>query len=426
MGTRPEAPRLCRAPWLLGFTSLLLSAFSTAVRSSGARGSGVEDSRNLVSLKGTQGGSVVFHVTRRPEVPPEAKLEKISWAVKNESNYIVLLHVSPGVDVPEWVNPQDKFKERLHVLNTTTLRIDKLTLEDSGWYRARCSFSTGIENAQYFHLSVYGTWWPLPQDRLTPCFGPWECGLLHLRLCGLGHHRSRGRGGQNKIDPSVPDSVTSGGHLTVLELLGSEPVPRPQVLAKVLSLTRDWCNVTLECHTPGATGAVNVSWESKGLPRELEQRGAPGPAPNPWTLALNLPLSQPSPRVTCVVSNPVDQKNATRDLGEVCVHGPHGQAGDAHLGAILGVLGVALLILGAGLYLRCSRGKKKSLETGRGAGSQEKHRDHGGGVLYAELSRPMSQDGRDKGSEEPHLVQESPLTTVYSVVRTPGQVRMEF
>ncbi|XP_077601787.1 CD48 antigen-like isoform X2 [Crocuta crocuta] len=172
--------------------------------------------------------------------------------------------MSPGVDVPEQVNPQDKFEKRFYVLITTTLRIDKLTLEDSGSYRARCSFSTGIENAQYFHLSVY------------------------------------------------------------------EPVPRPQTLSEVLSLTRDWCNVTLECHTPGATGAVNVSWESKGLPRELEQRGPPGPAPNPWTLALNLPLNQPSPSVTCVVSSPVDQKNATQDLGEVCVHGtpslqlPHG------------------------------------------------------------------------------------------------------
>ncbi|XP_077607579.1 uncharacterized protein LOC144221088 [Crocuta crocuta] len=302
------------------------------------------------------------------------------------------------MDVPEWVNSQDKFKERLCVLNTTTLRIDKLTLEDSEWYRARCSFSTGIENAQYFHLSVY------------------------------------------------------------------EPVPHPQVLEDILSLTRDWCHVTLECHTPGATGTVNVSWESKGLPRELEQRGPPGPAPNPWTLALNLPLSQPNPSVTCVVSNPVDQKTATRDLGEVCVHegetGPHGQAGAAHLGAILGALGVALLILGAGLYLRCSRGERKSLETGRGrcsspspahmppsphgpsapspafccsgnvpreagGGSQEKHRDHDGGVLYAELSRPISQDGRDEGSEEPHREQERLISTIYTEVRTPGQVMME-
>ncbi|XP_077601785.1 SLAM family member 6-like isoform X4 [Crocuta crocuta] len=275
MGARPEAPRLCWASWLLGFTSILLSTFSNGVRSSGARGSGVEDSRNLVSLKGTQGGSVLFHVTRRPEVPPEAKLEKISWAVKNDSNYILLLHVSPGVDVPEWVNPQDKFEKRLHVLHTTTLRIDKLTLEDSGWYRARCSFSTGIENAQYFHLSVY------------------------------------------------------------------EPVSSIQMLAEILSLTRDWCNVTLECHALETSGAVNVSWESKGLPRELEQRGAPGPAPNPWTLALKLPLSQPSPRVTCVVSNPVDQKTATRDLGEVCGHDPNGQ--HIHLPNILWT--VVLIVL---------------------------------------------------------------------------------
>ncbi|XP_077607602.1 SLAM family member 5-like [Crocuta crocuta] len=278
--------------------------FSTAVRSSEACGLGVEDSRSIVFLKGTQGTSVLFHVTRPPEVSPEAKLEKISWAVKNESNYIDLLHVFPGVNVPEWVNVHDKFKERLHVHHTTTLRIDKLTLEDCGWYQARCSFSTGIENAQYFHLSVY------------------------------------------------------------------EPIPRPQVLAEVLSLTQDWCNVTLECHTPGTTGAVSVSWESKGLPRELEQKGAPGSTPNPWTLALNLPLSQPSPRVTCVVSSPVDQTTATRDLGEVCGHEretrPHGQAGAAHLGAILGAFVVVLLILGAGLYLRRSRGERKSLETGRG------------------------------------------------------------
>ncbi|XP_029791779.1 SLAM family member 9-like isoform X19 [Suricata suricatta] len=255
MGARPEAPRRCWAPWLLGFTSLLLSAFSTVVRSPGAHGSDVEDSGSRISLKGTQGGSVVFHVIRRPDDPPEAELEKVSWAVKNKTNYMVLLRVSPGVDGPEWVNSRDKLERRVHVLNTTTLRMDKLTLEDSGWYQTRSSFTSGIESSQYFHLSVY------------------------------------------------------------------EPVSHPQILAEILSLTPDWCNVTLECHPTGTTGAVTVSWESKGLPRELEQTGAPGPAPTPWTLALHLPLSRPSPSITCVVSNPVDQKTATWDLGEVCGHG---------------------------------------------------------------------------------------------------------
>ncbi|XP_029789306.1 SLAM family member 9-like [Suricata suricatta] len=168
-----------------------------------------------------------------------------------------MLHVFPGVRGPEWVNFQDKYKERVQVLNTTTLRMDKLTLEDSGRYWARVSLTGGTVYDQYFHLSVY------------------------------------------------------------------EPVSRPQILAEILSLTADLCKVTLECHPTGPTGAVNVSWESKGLPRELEQTGAPGPAPTPWTLALHLPLSRPSPSVTCVVSNPVDQKTATRDLGEVCGHGEY-------------------------------------------------------------------------------------------------------
>ncbi|XP_029791764.1 uncharacterized protein LOC115288523 isoform X6 [Suricata suricatta] len=363
MGARPEAPRRCWAPWLLGFTSLLLSAFSTVVRSPGAHGSDVEDSGSRISLKGTQGGSVVFHVIRRPDDPPEAELEKVSWAVKNKTNYMVLLRVSPGVDGPEWVNSRDKLERRVHVLNTTTLRMDKLTLEDSGWYQTRSSFTSGIESSQYFHLSVY------------------------------------------------------------------EPVSCPQIHAETLTLTRDWCNVTLECHPTGTTGAVNVSWESKGLPGELEQTGAPGPTTIPWTLALHLPLSRPSSSVTCVVSNPVGQESATRDLGEVCGHvsegeaGPQGQAGAAHMGSILGALGVVLLVLGAGLYLWCSRAKRKSLEPERGsAGSQEAHRDLDGGMHYAELTRPVSRDSRVKGLEEPHLGQETPLTPVYTEVRSPGQV----
>ncbi|XP_060484397.2 CD48 antigen-like isoform X1 [Panthera onca] len=304
MGAHSEDPHLCWASRLLGFSSLVLSAFSTVVNGSGTLGSQVEDSGNTVSLTGTQGGSVSFHVTRSPELAPGLKLEKISWAIKSGRNYTIMLHVSPGEDVPKWVNFQDKFEKRVHVLNTTTLRIDNLTLEDSGHYWARVSLTGGRERNRYFHLTVY------------------------------------------------------------------EPVPRPRILAQTQSITPDWCNVTLECHTPGTREDVNVSWESKGLPRELEQRGVPGPAPNPWTLALKLPLSQPSPSITCVVSNPGDRKTATRDLGEVCAHGPHGPDGSARLpdilatvgvnvGLIVGALVVVLLVIGVTvrIWLMCERGR---------------------------------------------------------------------
>ncbi|XP_059002251.1 SLAM family member 9-like isoform X2 [Mustela lutreola] len=251
MGACSEDPHLCGASWLLRFTSLLLSVCSTVTRSPGAHESAAEFSGILATLKGIQGTPVLFPVIRNPEF----ELEKMSWGVVSRSNYIVMLHVFPGRDVPRWVNFQDKFEKRVHVVNTTTLRIDNLTLEDSGLYRAQVKLTTGRRYHRDFHLTVY------------------------------------------------------------------EAVPRPQIRAIDLSLTPGWCNITMECNTTETREDLTVSWESEGLPRELAQRPAPGPAPNPWTLAVNLPLSRPSPSLTCVVSNQADKKAASQDLGDVCGRG---------------------------------------------------------------------------------------------------------
>ncbi|XP_034505984.1 SLAM family member 8-like [Ailuropoda melanoleuca] len=276
----------------------------------------------------------------------------MSWGIALGSNWTAILQVIPGSDVPKWFNFQDRFEKRVHVPNTTTLRIDDLTLGDSGLYRARVSYSNGTEGDQDFHLTVY------------------------------------------------------------------EPVPRPEIRATVPSLTPGWCNVTVECDTTGTRENLTVSWESEGLPRELEQRPSVGPAPNPWTLAVTLPLSQPHASLTCVVSNQVDQKTATRGLGDVC---GHRQTTADPLPGILVAVAIVLLILGAGLYLWKRRGEKKNVEPGRGAGSQEGHRDPDADILYAELSQPESGDRRDKGRGAPDLEDESPLTTVYSEVGRPGQ-----
>ncbi|XP_034523283.1 SLAM family member 9-like isoform X2 [Ailuropoda melanoleuca] len=304
MGPCSEDPHLGGASWLLGFTSLLLSVCGALIQSSGVRGSGVEDSGIPDSLK-MRGGSVSFHVIRKPELPPAGELEKISWGIVSGSNYRVMLNVLPGRNVPEWLNFQDKFKTRVHVPNITTLLVDNLTLEDSGLYRARVYYTRGRQYDQDFHLTVY------------------------------------------------------------------EPVPLPQIRATVPSLTPGWCNVTVECDTTGTREGLTVSWESEGLPRELEQRPAPGLAPNPWTLAVSLPLSQPNASLTCVVSSQVDQKTASQDLRDIC---GHGQTTADPLPGILVAVVFVLLILGAGLYLWKRRGEKKNMEPGRGAGSQEGHR----------------------------------------------------
>ncbi|XP_074246014.1 Fc receptor-like protein 5 isoform X2 [Saimiri boliviensis] len=97
-----------------------------------------------------------------------------------------------------------------------------------------------------------------------------------------------------------------------------KPVPLPQILTESSSISAAWCNLTMKCRVLGTTEDLDVIWETQGLPRELEQRGTLGPSPNSWTLAVSLSPSQRNASLTCVVSNNVDQKTATKDLGEVC------------------------------------------------------------------------------------------------------------
>ena len=91
---------------------------------------------------------MLFHMIKCQEAEP--------WGFSPESNYKVLLRVSPGADTPAGVSLQDKYQQRVHVPNILSLKIENLTCEDSGQYRARLSFPGGLELAQVFLLTVYG------------------------------------------------------------------------------------------------------------------------------------------------------------------------------------------------------------------------------------------------------------------------------
>lgn len=82
-----------------------------------------------------------------------------------------------------------------------------------------------------------------------------------------------------------------------------EPIPQPQIQIHVASSASAWCNISLECWTPGATEDLEVTWLSTGLPRELEQRETLGPAPNSRNLTLSWLLSQSVGSLTCMVCN---------------------------------------------------------------------------------------------------------------------------
>ena len=95
---------------------------------------------------------MLIHVIKNQEAEPE----EVSWGFGSEPNYRVLMQVRPGADTPTWVSLQDKYQQRVHVPNVTSLRIENLTSEDSGHYQARATFTGGLELTQVFHLTVYG------------------------------------------------------------------------------------------------------------------------------------------------------------------------------------------------------------------------------------------------------------------------------
>ncbi|KAI4590449.1 hypothetical protein MJG53_001498 [Ovis ammon polii x Ovis aries] len=534
-GNREELKdlRAVEFPQSAGFYLMLECIHSTGVKSSVTPGPGVQDSGAHVPMQGIQGGSVLFHVTKKQEADPE----EVSWGFGSESNYRVFMRVHRGKDTPTWVSLQDKYQHRVHVPSVTSLRIENLTQEDSGHYRARASFTRGIEFNQVFLLAVYDPV-PLPQilvksasitpgwcnatlectasqdtedlkvtwgsmglprgQRITldPPSNPWTLTLslplsqpsasltcvvsnqvdqktatldlgevcvsgvcctgvkssvapdpgvqdsgVHIPLQGIrggsvlfhvpkkqeaepeevswgfgpeSNYRVFMRVHRGKDTPTwvslqdkyqqrvhVPNVTSlrienlipedSGQYRARASFIGGieftqvfrltvyDPAPLPHILVKSASFTAGWCNATLKCTAPGDTEDLKVTWEIKGLPKELEQRVTSKLPSNSWNLTLNLPLSQPNGSLTCVVSNQVGQKTATLDLGEVCVSGVE---------------------------------------------FQDDQRDNDGGVQYAELNQQGSGEVTNKGAGKRHLEEKEP-GTLYSEVYKPERGAMK-
>ncbi|XP_060057655.1 uncharacterized protein LOC132541356 isoform X7 [Erinaceus europaeus] len=150
-------PHLCWVSWFLGSFSLLLSTCSTGAKNSGVPGAGLKDSKMWIPytpLTGIQEGSVWFQVV----LEQEAQLKEISWLFRAHSSYSLLLRIQPGAeDAPTWFSLQDKYRQRVHVPTITSLRIERLTREDSGQYRAQVLLSGGTTFEQVFLLTVYGS-----------------------------------------------------------------------------------------------------------------------------------------------------------------------------------------------------------------------------------------------------------------------------
>ncbi|KAM5200748.1 SLAM family member 5-like isoform 2-T2 [Hipposideros larvatus] len=226
--------------------------------------------------------------------------------------------------------------------------------------------------------------------------------------------------GQYRAQPSF-----TGGRrfIRVFQLTVYKPVPLPQILPKSLSITADWCNVTLECNvTMRASEDLNVTWWHSDLPRKWQQTGTLGPVPSVWPLAVRLPLDQANTNLTCAASNQEDLKIATTTLRNVCAQDPQEHDSGRHMLGLVVAVPAVLLTVGVGLYLWKTRGKKKEeTETGTGAGLEEGRRVHEDDIHYVELRTQEPKEGGNKRVRGQHLEGKSPVTTLYSEVHRPGR-----
>ncbi|KAM5200774.1 CD48 antigen-like isoform 1-T1 [Hipposideros larvatus] len=204
-----------------------------------------------------------------------------------------------------------------------------------------------------------------------------------------------------------------------------EPIPHPQIQIHSVSSTSGWCNVSLECETPGTTETLTVTWLS--LPRELEQRGTLRSASSSRNLSLSLPWSQSNGHLTCVVRSPVDEKNTTVQLGSICP--PRGSSQSKWLwGGIRIAVLVVSLVAGIWLWMRKKRLTCKGVSTllpavpgpaeaPRALATEDSAAPQAGvtnspAILYAEIM-PLQQD-TEKGGDHSHSPDCTPaLHTVY-------------
>ncbi|XP_051849707.1 T-lymphocyte surface antigen Ly-9-like [Antechinus flavipes] len=97
-----------------------------------------------------------------------------------------------------------------------------------------------------------------------------------------------------------------------------EPLPVPQIHIQSQCLTPLWCNITMDCQVSEPGKAVTVTWKSWNLLSQLNLSELSEVSPNSRTLSLSLPMGQSNSLITCLASNPMEQRNTTIDLKYIC------------------------------------------------------------------------------------------------------------
>nr|XP_028566188.1 SLAM family member 9-like [Podarcis muralis] len=204
-------------------------------------------------------------------------------------------------------------------------------------------------------------------------------------------------------------------HLSVYE-----PVPEPKILSQVVSKSPDGCNVTLQCQVPGK-GEFNISWKGGDAFRDLEDGSKSYHlSGNGNSLHLFWKLNSSEPNITCLVTNPADQKSISSNLLHICPTKGGNQPG-LHWSwswTFLIILFVILLLL-AGFGLKTWK-KRRKMPPNR-ATSMMPREEPLPELQYSEVAKRSPPEG-DDDQEQTHL-QDTPmsLSTVYAELQPPAR-----
>lgn len=75
---------------------------------------------------------MLFHIVKKQEADQRKSHGALALSLTR-----VFMRVHRGADTPTWISLQDKYQQRSIMPNVSVLRIENLTPEDSGQYRAR-------------------------------------------------------------------------------------------------------------------------------------------------------------------------------------------------------------------------------------------------------------------------------------------------
>ncbi|XP_053133823.1 SLAM family member 9-like [Hemicordylus capensis] len=231
-----------------------------------------------------------------------------------------------------------------------------------------------------------------------------------LRIKALELNDSGVFGARVKLFPAIVEDQIF--HLSVYE-----PVSTPRIQSQLVSSTSKWCNVTLQCLTPGK-GQVNVTWRKGNPIRDLSRADRYQVSPDGRTLRLSLLPASLNTTYSCMASNPIEHKIVSFDLQRICQSGA--DASFSKSGYV--VLTFVLLVLSLGAAFWCWRiNNEKSAEAATIPTVQVE--ESPSDPQYAEILRRSPPEGNNKslGLQE-NNAEKSPqkerlVTTIYDQIR---------